>query len=249
MTKIYGLLGRKLGHSFSAKFHNERFRRKGIDAEYRNFEIDSVGQFQSLIADFPDLMGVNVTIPFKETIIPLLDEVSADAKSIGAVNTVKIIRNNDGLIRTAGYNSDAAGFSSAVKPHLPEGTDKALVLGTGGASKAACFALMRMGITPHTVSRSEGNYTYAELTSEIVSNYRLIVNATPLGMWPDTQTAPEIPYEGVRADAFCFDMVYNPAVTEFMKRCAVNGAAVACGIEMLRAQGIAASEIWLGPIQ
>lgn len=244
---LYGLLGRRLGHSFSAKFFNEKFRREGINAEYRNFEIESASQLRDIIARHPELRGLNVTVPFKEEILPYLDSITPEAREIGAVNTL-IIRRHDSKTEIFGANTDATGFLCAIRPFAPESEGTALVLGTGGAAKAVGFALRSAGIKVIYVSRSKRNdrcIGYDEIDAELLRRCRFIVNATPLGMWPDTDSFPPVPYALIRPETLCIDLTYNPAVTAFMSRCARQGAAVMNGLTMLRHQAEESWRIWI----
>jgi len=248
-AKKYGLLGHPLGHSFSRKFHNERFERLGIEAVYENYDIDDIQLLPAILAANPDLCGLNVTIPYKQAVIPFLSELDPVAERIGAVNTVKVLP--DGSLK--GFNTDIIGFRESLLPMLPEawkreGGDKpgALVLGTGGASKAIFVALEELGITPVYVSRTpaEGRLTYADLTPEVMASHKVIVNCTPLGMFPKVEGAPEIPYQHLTPEHVCFDCVYNPPVTRFMELAAAQGAQVKCGQEMLEGQAVASYNIW-----
>lgn len=198
---IYGLAGRKLGHSFSAKFFNEKFSREHINAEYRNFEIPDISHITSIIASLPGLKGFNVTIPYKRDIIPYLSSISRQAAAIGAVNTVLIERRGNGSFALHGHNTDAPGFRDSLLPLLPSGEIlKGLILGTGGASAAVAYALEECGVEPTFVSRrSKDNLrhpciTYGELDADVMSAHRVIVNTTPLGTYPDIESAPPIPY-------------------------------------------------------
>lgn len=247
MTQRYGLVGRHLGHSFSRVWFTEKFAREGIDATYSNFELTDIAALPRLLQDDAQLCGFNVTIPYKQAIIPLLDGgIDATAARIGAVNTVR--RMPDGQLR--GFNTDAPAFAESLRLLL-EGRGaplKALVLGTGGASRAVAAALEAMGIDRVHVSRKAGagHITYADLTPAVVATHTLIVNTTPLGMWPDTASAPELPYGAITPQHACFDLVYNPDPTEFMRRAAARGAATASGIGMLRLQAEGAWRIWQG---
>lgn len=245
--KLYGLIGFPLGHSFSAKFFNEKFSREGIDAEYRNFEIDDIGHLMELLAEYPEIQGFNVTIPYKEQIIPYLTNLSAQARAINAVNTVKVLHDNDGNVTALeGYNTDCPAFARTVAPLLPLEAVKALVLGTGGAAKAVGAALSAMGVdyTPVSRAAANGQLTYAELTKDIIGNNHLIVNTTPLGMSPKTEACPPIPYEFLTPKHVCYDVIYNPAQTLFMQKCASQGARVKNGLDMLHLQALLAWQIW-----
>lgn len=243
-TKKYGLLGHPLGHSFSRQFHNQRFAELGIDAVYENYDLENVGMLPDLLENEPDLEGLNVTIPYKQAVMQFLDELDPLAERIGAVNVIRIKGN-----RLKGFNSDIVGFRDSIRPMLDAaGIDggKALILGTGGASKAICVALQDMGLEPVYVSRTAapGRLTYADLTPDVMASHRVIVNCTPLGMFPKVDACPDIPYDLLTSGHVCFDAVYNPAETLFMKKAASNGAAVKCGYEMLVGQAIESYRIW-----
>lgn len=250
IKKIYGLIGKKLGHSFSRDFFNKKFATENLSAEYVNFEIDTIEEINKIISSTPNLVGLNVTIPFKEAVIPLLSQIDPIASSIGAVNTIKIIRNN-GLIELHGYNTDIIGFTESLRPLLKSTDKNALMLGTGGAAKAMTAGLRSLGIDVSTVSRSKelADYTYSELTDQVINHHSIIVNSTPLGMWPDTDSTPNIPYEFITANHIAFDTVYNPNPTKFLTLCQQNGATIKSGLEMLYGQAIAAWNIWNNTIK
>jgi Shikimate 5-dehydrogenase len=242
----YGLIGYPLKHSFSIGYFNEKFRSEGIDAEYVNFEIPDIKDFKAIIDENPNLCGMNVTIPYKEQVIPYLDELSENAAAIGAVNVIKIIRQK-GKVKLVGYNSDIIGFSDSIKPYLSKGNHtKALILGTGGASKAIFHGLKSLGIQGTYVSRTKepGILTYEELTPEIIAENTIIVNCTPLGMFPKVDTCPDIPYEALTPNHLLYDLIYNPDTTLFMKKGAEKGAQTKNGLEMLLLQAFAGWEIW-----
>lgn len=246
-TKLFGLVGYPLGHSFSRKFFNEKFATEKIDASYLNFEMENLDMLHKIIAENPELVGVNVTIPYKEKIIPMLDELDSTAEKIGAVNTVKIFRTADrNKYRMKGYNTDITGFTESIRPSLKHTDRKALVLGSGGASKAIVEGLKEMEVAPTIVSRQSGNekISYEELTPEIVASHTVIVNSTPLGMWPDIDSFPPIPYHAITPKHVCFDAVYNPSPTTFLKKCREMGAVTIGGLDMLKLQAIAAWKIW-----
>lgn len=249
MIMKFGLIGYPLTHSFSAKFFNEKFKREKIDAEYLNFEIDDVQKIKEIVFGNPDLKGLNITIPYKETIIPFLHEVSYEAKKIGAVNVIRIERNsnNPESVILKGYNSDYIGFKSSLTPLLrPHIHKKALILGTGGASKAVAYALSDLSIDWNYVSRSSGNnrLTYYEVDEMVMAEHTVIVNASPVGTFPNIDQAPALPYQFVTTRHLFYDLVYNPAETLFMKKGKELGATVKNGAEMLELQALAAWEIW-----
>lgn len=237
----YGLIGFPLGHSFSRGFFTEKFAREGIDAEYVNFEIPDASMLLDVIRDNPELRGLNVTLPHKQAVIPLLDELSDEAREIGAVNVIRV---RDGKLK--GFNSDIIGFTESIKPLLQPWHKKALVLGTGGASRAIRVGLTRLGIEWTYVSRTprEGMLTYSDLTAEVMQQYMVIVNCSPVGMFPKTGEAPNIPYELLTPKHLLYDLVYNPEETLFMQKGRAQDAIVKNGLEMLHLQAIASWEFW-----
>ena len=243
--KIFGLIGYPLGHSFSRKFFNSKFDDEKINAEYLNFEIDDITKFPSILKDHINISGLNVTIPYKKQIIPYLDEIDADAKAIGAVNVIKIIKNGTRTI-CKGYNSDFTGFKESLQPLLRENHRHALILGTGGASKAVVHALHLLKIEATYVSRNKKDnaLTYNELNSDIMARNTLIINTTPVGMYPKINECPDIPYKFITPQHICYDLIYNPEETLFLKRAKDNGAIIKNGMEMLRLQALKAWEIW-----
>ncbi len=244
---IYGLLGHPLGHSYSAAFFNEKFGREGIDAEYRNFDYPSASEAVEALRAIPTLRGFNVTIPYKQQIIPHLAGLTPEARAIGAVNVVKVERDAEGRVSLFGANSDAYGFGESIKPLIASPLyKKALVLGTGGASKAVHHVLRSLGLATVGVSRTakEGCLTYADLTAEVMAEALVVVNCTPLGMYPKVDACPAIPYELLTPEHVLFDLVYNPEVTLFMQRGAERGARVKNGLEMLHLQAIGAWKVW-----
>lgn len=244
--KQYGLIGYPLGHSFSRGFFTEKFLREGIDAMYSNYEIPSVDQLETILEANAHLVGFNVTIPHKENIIPLLSAMSDEAKAIGAVNVVKVTRDGNS-VSLKGYNSDVVGFVNSIKPLLnTEIHRKALVLGTGGASKAVVYGLNGLGIEAQLVSRSKlvNTITYEELNTQVLKEYKVIVNCSPLGTFPKVDEAPAIPYDLLNVDHLLYDLVYNPAETEFLKRGKAKGTTIKNGAEMLELQAIEAWRIW-----
>ncbi|MGM9856780.1 MAG: shikimate dehydrogenase family protein [Candidatus Limisoma sp.] len=244
-TKIFGLVGYPLGHSFSKKYFNEKFADENIDAEYKNFEIGDINEVTDII-NHNDIFGLNVTIPHKISVIPLLSQIDPIAEAIGSVNVIKIIRTDNGII-TRGYNTDAIGFTTSIKPLIQPHHRRALVLGTGGASKAVVYALQQLlGIDVQSVSRNPapGIITYADLDSKIMESHTVVVNATPLGMYPHVETHPDIPYRLLSPQHLCFDLTYNPSVTTFMRMSSEFGAKTCNGKGMLIGQALAAWDIW-----
>ncbi len=242
----YGLVGYPLGHSFSRIYFNKKFNDLGIDAEYLNFELKDISRLPCITGDYTNIRGLNVTIPHKETVITYLDEVDPTAAEIKAVNVIAIRRDSSGHSTLKGYNTDIIGFRDSLAPLLKPQHSHALVLGTGGASKAVVKGLELLGIIPTTVSRNpgSGHITYSDLTKEVMESHLLIVNTTPLGMHPHTETAPPIPYQMIGPNNLCYDVVYNPEETLFMSLCADRGAMTKNGLEMLHRQAEAAWEIW-----
>ncbi len=244
----YGLVGCPLRHSFSKSFFTDKFISEDIDAEYCNFEISAIEQFQDILDTQPDLKGLNVTIPFKQKVIPFLDEISKEAREIGAVNVIKVITNKyNGKRRLIGYNSDVTGFVKSIEPLLKPHHKKALVLGTGGAAKAVNYGLTQhLGIKTVLVSRFHrpDTVTYDAITPEAVREYEIIVNCTPCGMFPHMEECPSLPYEAMTSNNLLYDLVYNPDETLFMRNGAKYGATVKNGLEMLLLQALASWEYW-----
>lgn len=243
----YGLIGYPLGHSFSISFHNQRFADEGINAKYLNFEISSIDDLPAVLGSNPELKGLNVTIPYKEKVIPFLDYVSPEARAIGAVNVIRVVHEGK-KISLRGYNSDVIGFTQSIEPMLEPYHKKALILGTGGASKAIAFGLKSLGLDSVFVSRYERPNTiqYERITPEVVKEYNVIVNCTPLGMFPKTEECPLLPYEALDERNILYDLIYNPDETLFMRRGAEHGAAVKNGLEMLLLQAFASWDFWQG---
>ena len=245
-----GLIGYPLGHSFSAEYFSERFRREGIEGEYKLFPLESKESIGKFMAGHRHLTGFNVTIPYKQDVMRFLDSVDKDAKAIGAVNTVKLIRREDGTVEAKGFNTDWRGFAESLAPVLRPDIDKALVLGTGGAARGVAYALGRMGIEPLFVSRNPDTsglqpvLSYQDLSPEIMDSCLLVVNTTPAGMSPDVTQAPALPYHLLSPRHVCYDLVYNPADTMFMKKAKQMHATVKNGMEMLHLQAEHAWRIW-----
>ena len=243
----YGLIGYPLGHSFSVNYFNQKFADEGINAKYINFEIADVEQIIEVIAANPELKGLNVTIPHKERVIEFLDQLSPEARAIGAVNVIRVTHDG-GKIYMKGFNSDVIGFTQSIEPMLESYHKRALVLGTGGASKAICYGLKSLGVEPVCVSRYERPETicYKDITPEVVKEYNVIVNCTPVGMFPHSNECPKLPYEALDDKNILYDLVYNPDTTLFMKKGAERGAQVKNGLEMLLLQAFASWEMWNG---
>ena len=245
----YGLIGYPLTHSFSAQFFTEKFKREEIDAEYLNFEIEDILEIRRVILFNQYLRGLNVTIPYKEKVIPFLHKMSPEAEKIGAVNTIKVDRLKGDMYfyELIGYNTDYIGFKKSLTPLIkPDIHNKALILGTGGASKAVAYALTSMGIDWIYVSRikGEGRISYDQLVSDIMSTYKLIVNTTPLGTYPNIENCPSIPYSMLTEEHLLYDLVYNPEETLFLRKGRELGAGIKNGKEMLVLQALEAWKIW-----
>ncbi len=246
-SKIYGLIGKSLTHSLSMDFFNQKFIAEEIDACYLNFEIDDVSEMMVVLSEYPNIGGLNVTSPYKEQVIAFMDELDETAQLVGAVNVVKIIRmRSESSLKLVGYNSDFIGFKNSLEPLLTSEMNKALVLGTGGACRAVKAVLESLGIEVGLVSRrkSAQTITYEELTKQMIHDHKLIVNTTPLGTYPHTGICPPIPYRFITPSHLCYDLVYNPSETEFMKQSAAHGAKVKNGIEMLLLQAFESYRIW-----
>lgn len=244
--KKYGLIGYPLGHSFSKNFFNEKFHSENINAEYINFEIPDIEDLPKIINDNADLAGLNVTIPYKEKVISYLDKVDDTAASIGAVNVIKIERIKR-KTRLTGYNSDIIGFTRSIEPMLEPHHKKALILGTGGSSKAIRQGLLQLNVDSLYVSRSKHNdstITYQEITPQIMEEYNVIINCTPVGMYPQADKCPDIPYSLLTPRHLLYDLLYNPDTTLFMKKGSDHGALVKNGLEMLLLQAFASWDIW-----
>jgi len=257
----YGIIGVPLGHSWSGEYFGEKFREEGIDAEYRLYECNSQADLKPTLSR---LDGCNITIPYKEAVIPLLEEIDPVAREIGAVNVVKKVHNAQCTMHNEfrGYNTDWIGFTQSLKPLLNENVNananRALIFGTGGVAKAVAYGLMRLGISYNFVSRSAQCtmhnaqctmhnaecLNYETLTKEIIEEHKILINCTPLGMWPNVEDCVPIPYEGIGAAHILFDCVYNPEETEFLRRGREHGARTKNGLEMLHIQADEAYKIW-----
>jgi shikimate dehydrogenase len=245
MEKKFGLIGQSVGHSFSKNFFDEKFFRDGLrDYHYDLYPLKDIGELKKLLKENPELCGLNVTIPYKEQVIRMLNEVDDTAKSVGAVNVIKI--KNKKLI---GYNTDCEAFLETLQRWLPEGMQcRALILGTGGSSKAVKVALRKMQIPFEMVSRLPGNaeHTYDSLKENPlpIENANLIINTTPLGMTPDTESFPPIPYDKLTSDHYVYDLIYNPARTVFLQKSEMKGSHIKNGLEMLHDQAEKSWAIW-----
>lgn len=243
--RLFGLIGYPLSHSFSKKYFTDKFQQENIqDTQYELFEIAQAGLVKDVIRQNPTLQGLNVTIPHKETIIEFLDELDKPVHSIGAVNVIKILPSG----KLKGYNSDYHGFKSSLLSFIPDDRSvmKALILGTGGASKAVKTALDDLNIPFKIVSRTGNSsiFSYEEITEDLIQEYKLIINTSPLGMYPHIDSAPALPYSSLGPSHFLFDLVYNPEETLFMSKGKAQGAKVKNGLEMLYLQAEKAWDIW-----
>jgi shikimate dehydrogenase len=243
----YGLIGYPLGHSFSISYFNEKFANENIDAEYINFEIPSIDDFPEVLASNPELRGLNVTIPYKEKVMSYLDTISPEARAIGAVNVIRV-EHKGNETKLKGYNSDVIGFTRSIEPLLERFHKKALILGTGGASKAINYGLKSLGLETVFVSRYErpGTIQYNKITPDVIREYNVIVNCTPCGMYPHIDECPLLPYDAMDSRTLLYDLLYNPDQTLFMRKGAEHGATVKNGLEMLLLQAFASWEFWNG---
>lgn len=243
----YGLIGYPLAHSFSISYFNEKFESEGIDAVYENFEIPQIDDVKEIIDSNPDLKGLNVTIPYKQQVLKYIKELSPEAKAIGAVNVIRIEHKGNKTV-LKGFNSDVIGFTKSIEPILNTYHKKALILGTGGAAKAVQYGLQSLGIETLFVSRTKKKnaITYEEVTADIVREYDVIVNCTPVGMYPHIDECPKLPYEAMDSHTLLYDLLYNPDETKFLRLGAERGATVKNGLEMLLLQAFVSWEIWNG---
>ncbi len=243
MKKQLGLLGRNINYSFSKNYFSEKFKAENlIDFSYENFDIENINFFPEIIQKNPNLLGINVTIPYKEAVIPFLNELSKKAFEIGAVNTIKISKKG----KLKGYNTDYYGFKKSLKPLLQSYHKKALLLGTGGASKAVDYALKTLNITTTYVSRNpdRNDLAYNQIDAKTFNEYQIIINCTPLGTSPNIDVCPEIPYQYFTSNHIAFDLIYNPEQTLFLKKAEQQGAIIKNGLDMLIFQAEKAWEIW-----
>lgn len=237
----YGLIGKNIDYSFSREFFTKKFSSESIQATYKNFDLEEISQLKCLLQNEKDLKGLNVTIPYKEKIMPFLDEIDPDAQKIGAVNTIKI---TDGKL--IGHNTDVFGFVRSIFPLLGKHYQKALILGTGGASKAVVHGLRSFGIEPMSVSRKpkKNSCTYEELSEEIIEQHLVIINCTPLGTFPAINECPNIPYQFIGKRHLLYDLIYNPPLTKFLAKGKRQGAQICNGQKMLEFQAEKAWDIW-----
>ena len=241
----FGLIGYPLGHSFSKKFFTKKFSKEQIKGcSYENFPLKNIIQITGLLRD-NDLEGLNVTIPYKSSVIKFLDRIDPEAEKVGAVNVIKIKRTNGKTVLT-GFNSDITGIMATLSSVLSPEIKNALVLGTGGSSKAVCHVLTKINVHCTLISRERksGCLTYSDINSEIMENNRLIINTTPLGMYPDTGSKPDLNYDLLGSSHILFDLVYNPEITSFLKMGKERGCTILSGIKMLHSQAERSWEIW-----
>lgn len=238
----YGLIGKNIAYSFSPTFFNHKFENEKINALYQIFDLQQINHIKTTFST-PNLNGLNVTTPYKQDVIPFLDELSNSAKEIGAVNTIQFKDR-----KKIGHNTDYIGFKKSIEPLLKSHHKNALILGTGGATKAVKFALKQLNINFSLVSRDKhkADFTYAELNSDIIKNHSVIINATPLGTFPNIEAHPQIPFEFITKHHLVYDLIYNPAKTKFLQLAEQKGATIKNGLEMLELQALAAWEIWNG---
>ncbi|MEE4284695.1 MAG: shikimate dehydrogenase [Mariniphaga sp.] len=244
--KKYGLIGFPLTHSFSKQFFTQKFEKENVNAFYENFEIEDISWFPDVVRNNPELIGLNVTIPYKQMVINFLNELDVAAEEVGAVNTIKIKRKGERIL-LKGYNTDTWGFETSLKPLLKKHHEKALILGTGGASKAIKYVLHKLGIDFISASIEElqkREIRYEDIDKKMIAERMLIINATPLGTYPKVETYPPIPYKHITKNHLLFDLVYNPEVTQFMEKGKEKGAVVKNGYEMLVQQALKSYEIW-----
>ena len=244
-AKLYGLIGRKLSHSFSPAYFRERFEREGIAADYRLFPLERIEELEALLREQPELVGLNVTLPYKEQVLRYAQQLSPEVEAIGSANVLALERDAHGLLEIKAYNTDHLGFGLSLDGWLGEvKLDRALVLGTGGAARAVVHALTERGISPTLVSRQPcaGQLSYEELSPELAARYPLWVNTTPVGL--QLEETLQLPYEALTPAHYCYDLIYNPSPTHFLELAAARGAQTKDGLEMLHLQADAAWHIW-----
>lgn len=238
----FGLVGRDISYSFSRGYFTEKFSKLELQQyTYENFDLQEITELKGILGENPDIKGLNVTIPYKELIIPYLNKIDSEAEKIGAINTIKFT--DEGL---KGFNTDSYGFRKSIEPHLKRHHKKALILGTGGASKAISFVFDQMGIDFSFVSRSpsKNQLKYADLTSDIFQKNLVIINCTPLGTYPEVEKKPDIPYQHIGSKHLLFDLIYNPVKTAFLIEGELRNATICNGLQMLELQAEKAWEIW-----
>ena len=239
----FGLVGRDISYSFSRGYFADKFKDENLSHSYVNFDLQAINELEDILKNTPNLKGLNVTIPYKEAVIPMLDGLNKRARKIGAVNTIRITPSH----KLIGYNTDYYGFKNALKPHLKKHHKRALILGTGGASKAIAYALKKLKIEYDYVSRSEKEgvkFLYSDLTNEIIASYTIIINCTPIGTFPKVNECPNIPYDAITERHILYDLIYNPKQTKFLSSGNIKGATTINGLEMLRLQAEKSWQIW-----
>ncbi|MBI3502433.1 MAG: shikimate dehydrogenase [Bacteroidetes bacterium] len=240
IKRLFGLIGYPLAHSFSQKYFTEKFKRENIsDCEFRNLPIENINEFPELLKQNPSLAGLSVTIPHKQGILKFLHEIDEAAKKVGAVNCIKISNH-----KLKGYNTDIVGFEKSLQPLLKLHPKKALVLGTGGAAKAVKYILDMLKISFRSVSRSKNHFSYSDINRSIIQECSLIINTTPLGMFPNSNNCPDIPFEFLTRKHLLYDLIYNPEETLFLKKGKEKGSQIKNGLEMLHLQAEEAWRIW-----
>jgi len=241
-VKTYGLIGKKISYSFSQTYFTKKFLKNNLkNYNYINFDIDSVNELSDILKT-KNLKGLNITIPYKEKVLKFIDRIDEDAKFIGAINTIKI--NYDNTL--VGYNTDYIGFIKSIKPHIKSNHKKALILGTGGASKAIVYGLNKLSIISTKVSRKKtnGDIIYNELNKKIILDHQIIINCTPIGTYPDIENYPKIPFKYLTNEHICYDLIYNPNETRFLKKSKKMGAEIINGLKMLEIQAEESWKIW-----
>ncbi|WP_417876676.1 shikimate dehydrogenase family protein [Winogradskyella sediminis] len=239
----YGLVGKDISYSFSRGYFKDKFASENLPNSYVNFDLQSIEELTKIINKTSNLKGLNVTIPYKEQVIPLLDKLNKKAKNIGAVNTIRLTKKK----KLVGYNTDYYGFKNSIKPHLKSYHKNALILGTGGASKAIAYALKKLNIKYDFVSRTQKenvSFLYSELDRNIISKYTIIINCTPIGTFPNVNECPNIPYDAITKKHILYDLIYNPEQTKFLQCGALKGATTINGLKMLKLQAEKSWEIW-----
>lgn len=241
-TKKYGLVGKDIDYSFSKQYFTQKFEKESNECSYQNFDIPDIIHFPEIIRNEKNLCGLNITIPYKEKIFPYLDKLSVKAQKIGAVNCIRFTKKS----KIKGYNTDCYGFKKSLKPLLKRHHTKALILGTGGASKAVAYVLKNLNIEYLYVSRNpqKNILGYEEINAKIINNHTIIINCTPLGTYPDIENFPPLPYQYLNQNHIAFDLIYNPEKTQFLQKASENGATIKNGYEMLVYQAEKAWEIW-----
>jgi shikimate dehydrogenase len=239
----FGLVGKDISYSFSRGYFKDKFDSENLPNSYVNFDLQSINELSEIIKKTSNLKGLNITIPYKEQVIPLLDKPNKKARDIGAVNTIRITKKK----KLVGYNTDFYGFKNSIKPHLKSHHKKALILGTGGASKAIAYALKKLKIKYDFVSRSQKEnvtFLYSDLSEKIISDYTIIINCTPIGTFPKVNACPDIPYDAITKEHILYDLIYNPEQTKFLHCGQLKGATTINGLEMLSLQAEKSWEIW-----